>query len=113
MLEYSYVLALLFLLHLMTLRQAETEDGTKMYFTNPFSKPKKINQNEIIRAQEAAAQKEKERLTTEQAVREADAQAKAQGAVAKAETKRRAFASGAMELDEEEENARRKFLKGV
>ena len=50
---------------------------------------------------------------TEQAVQEADAQAKAQGAVAKAESKRRAFASGAMETDEEEDNARRKFLKGV
>lgn len=74
---------------------------------------KKVDQNEIIRAQEAAAQKEKERLMTEQASQEADAQAKAQGAVAKAEAKRKAFASGAMETDEEEDNARRKFLKGV
>lgn len=113
MLEFAYAAVFVLAYQMLSMRQAETEDGTKMFFANPFKSPKKVNQNEIIAAQESAAKKEKERLMTEQAIQEADAQSKAQGAAAKVEAKRRAFASGAMEADEEEENARRKFLKGV
>ncbi len=71
------------------------------------------SQAEIIAQQEAAAKAERERLMTEQAEKEADAQSKSQSKIAEMESKRKAFASGALESKEEEDAARRKFLKGV
>lgn len=65
----------------------------------------------IIALQEAAAAKERKRLEREAADKEASDAKAALSAVQEAESKRRAFV-GALSVEDDEEE-RRKFLKGV
>lgn len=72
------------------------------------------SQSEIIAAQEAAAKKERERLATEAAEKDAETQAKLQAEMKRKQSKRLAFASGeGIETQEDEESSRKKFLKAV
>jgi hypothetical protein len=76
-----------------------------------FSSPKKQSAAEIVKQQEAAAMKERERIAQEQAINEATDLQQQQESFATAQSKRQAFATGS-QLEDDETN-RRKFLKGV
>lgn len=77
-----------------------------------FSKPKQQDAGAIVRAQEEAAKREREKLALEAAKSEAFADQQRQKTIQEAQAKRRLFSSGLAQKEDEEEN-RRKFLKGV
>lgn len=82
---------------------------------NPFKKPKVPKGpsiQEIQAREEAARQAERERLQREEAERKAQEQADAEAAVAKKESQRKAFA-GALSTVGEDEDERKRFLKGA
>lgn len=70
------------------------------------------SQSEIIAKQEAAAKKERERIKMETAEKEAERDQKMQASIAERSNKRRQFATGIAGAEDDDEN-RRKFLKGV
>jgi hypothetical protein len=78
---------------------------------NPFKSKKGPSTEEIVKQQEAAAMKERERIAQEQAINEATDLQQQQKSFATAQSKRQAFAMGS-QLEDDETN-RRKFLKGV
>lgn len=81
-----------------------------MGIENLFGGGKKTSKEDIVRAQEAAAKAEKERLATETAQKEAQSQKIAQENWATAQSKRQALVSSVVTDDEEQ---RRKYLKAV
>ncbi len=66
---------------------------------------------ELQQAQNAAAQKERDRMAAEQAKTKADTEAKAVSDLQEAESRRRAFAGQLAGPEDEEE--KRRFLKGA
>lgn len=74
-------------------------------------KPKTASAAELQQAQNAAAQKERDRFAAEEAKKKAETEAKAVADLQAAESRRRAFA-GQLAAPEDEEEKRR-FLKGA
>lgn len=75
------------------------------------SKPKGPSQAEIIKAQESAAQRERDRMARETAQKKIETDQKTLADMAATESKRRAFAGQLSGENDDEE--RRKFLKGA
>lgn len=73
--------------------------------------PKGPSAAELQQAQNAAAQRERDRMASEQAVKKADNEAKAVSDLQARESQRRAFAGSLAAEDDQEE--RRRFLKGA
>lgn len=69
--------------------------------------------SEIQRQQEQAAAKERQRLEAEQAAKEAEEQQKAEVALADQEKRRAAFAGQLSTGVGEDDEGRKKFLKGI
>jgi hypothetical protein len=85
--------------------------GVHMGVSNLFSKPKGPSAAEIRAAQEAAAQRERERVAQEEAERKAAAEKKALADLQERESQRQAFAG---QLSAEDDTTqRRRFLKGA
>ncbi len=78
---------------------------------NPFKKPKMPNQMDIQRRAEAAAAKERDRLRQEMAAADAQKQQAAEAELAKKESQRQAFAG--LLATTEDEDQRKRFLKGA
>lgn len=77
-----------------------------------FSKPKGPSQADIQKAQDEAREKERVKLEQEQAAAKAEQEQAALSELEATESKRRAFA-GQLTNTPEDENQRKRFLKGV
>jgi len=75
------------------------------------TRPRTTSAAEIQAAQEAAAKKEKERMAQEQAIKEANSEAKAYSAQRQQLSKRAALSSALIE--EDTDPTRRRYLKSV
>lgn len=82
-----------------------------MGFMRPKT-PKGPSPGDLQRAQDAAAERERKRLEQESAAKKAEQEQKALADMQAQESKRRAFA-GQLTQTTEDENQRRKFLKGA
>lgn len=80
-----------------------------MGFMKPKSGP---SQQEIMQMQEKAAEKERNRVEQEQAAKKAETEQKALADMEATEGRRRAFAGSLTETTEDEDE-RRKFLRGA
>lgn len=74
--------------------------------------PKGPSPEEIRQREEAARQRERDRLAQEEAARKAEAQQKAEADLAAKESRRQAFA-GQLTGVNEDEDERKRFLKGA
>lgn len=82
-----------------------------MGFMKP-SRPKVPSAAEIARREDAARQRERDRIAQEDAARKAEQQQKAEAALAELESRRQAFAGQLTGLNEDEDE-RKKFLRGA
>lgn len=74
--------------------------------------PKGPDPNVLREREEAARQKERDRIAQEEAAKKAEQQQKAEAELADKESRRQAFA-GQLASVEEDQNERKRFLKGA